>query len=550
MKIIVRPSYEDIFPNQPITIEETLTNSNSDILFDFISLLIHEYDKKYNTENNQFDFIFNSLLNRSDSIIVEQIKKQIVKIKKKADIYFFYKYSCLHLLEYSIRLSQKTNFIDNGETGLNIFKAFLLVNTEITKKENIAGKLLKSNNSKLTEFHIVKMMPEIDITFFNMQREFVCQFVKFFLFIDYIKENIEFDPIIKCFNEEKGISSFSDYFYKLFQILQVCITNYKFKISENETDQEFLSFLHALTISDVGLFNNTDEDFIELRKHPIIKNSKGEYIVLFFPFLFNKSFNSLYFEFNELIKNINVSPKLKNFKAFFNYTYSEKKLFIEAIHLVFDNRHKQISGSKFKELNIDNAPDYYIRNGNKLFLFENKAISISKETRTSYNIDLITEELSRKLIENEKGRPKGLSQLKNYISAFQNNKFSKLDVNANPSKCTIYPILVVHDNAFYTPGLNILINRWFHELIKDMDLKNKVKNITIIHIDDLLYYSDNLIKLNILIDKYSKFQVNENSADSMYSFSDYLIFKEKLEDSKLNLMNDKKFKRFLTKFIE
>ena len=206
-------------------------------------------------------------------------------------------------------------------------------------------------------------MPESDINYFKMYRKFDAQFIKFFLFVDYLEENIELKSIINSFIKKKGISSFSDYFYKLFRILHVCITNYKFSLSENETDQEFLNFLSTLTVSDYDSFNNIDKDFIELRKHPIIKNSKGEYVVLFFPFLFNKSFNSLYFEFKELIDNqsIEVGKKLKNFKSFFNYTYSEKKLFTEAISLVFNNKFKQVSGSEFEESNIENAPDYYIR---------------------------------------------------------------------------------------------------------------------------------------------------------------------------------------------
>lgn len=552
MNIIVRPSYQDIFPNQSTTIEEVLTNSNSNILFDFISLIIHEFNKKFDSEKDQFGFIFSILLKQTEKETIEGIKKQIIAIKKNAKIYFFNKYTCLYLLEHSIRLSQKTEFVDNGETGLNIFKAFLLVNSEITKKEAIAGKLLNSKPNKFLEFHIAKLMHESDINYFNMLREFDAQFIKFFLFVDYLEENIELKPIINSFIKKKGISSFSDYFYKLFKILQVCITNYKFNVSKNESDQEFLHFLSTLTVSDYESFNNTDKDFIELRKHPIIKNSKDEYVVLFFPFLFNKSFNSLYFEFKELIDNrdLDINKKLKNFKSFFNYTYSEKKLFTEAISLVFNNKYKQVSGSEFEKSNIENAPDYYIRNGNKLFLFENKAINISQKTRTSFDIDLIVAELKKKLIENEKGNPKGLTQLKNYITSFLDGKYSKLDINAKPCKCTIYPILVVHDNSFYTPGLNILINRWFKEIIKGLNIDNQVRKITIIHIDDLLYYSSNLKNLDTLINKYIKFQERENSTDSMYSFSDFINFKEIIDERKLKTMNYKKIEKYLIKFIE
>ena len=105
MNIIVRPSYHEIFPNQSTTIEEVLTNSNSNILYDFISLIIHEFDKKLDSEKKQFGFIFNLLLRQTNRKTVEKIKKQIIAIKKKAEIYFFNRYTCLFLLEHSIRLS-------------------------------------------------------------------------------------------------------------------------------------------------------------------------------------------------------------------------------------------------------------------------------------------------------------------------------------------------------------------------------------------------------------------------------------------------------------
>lgn len=89
MNIIVRPTYQDIFPNQLETIEEVLTNSNSDVLFDFISSIIHDYDKKFDTERKHFDFAFNFLLRSCDSKIVEEIKLQTLSIKKRKRTYIF-----------------------------------------------------------------------------------------------------------------------------------------------------------------------------------------------------------------------------------------------------------------------------------------------------------------------------------------------------------------------------------------------------------------------------------------------------------------------------
>ena len=185
-----------------------------------------------------------------------------------------------------------------------------------------------------------------------------------------------------------------------------------------------------------------------------------------------------------------------------------------------------------------------------MFLFENKAITLSQSSKTSFNLDLLVDELRTKLVQNERGKPKGLSQLVNYIESFKEYRYKLLDKSAKPEKCTIYPILVVHDTAFNTMGINIFLNRWFKDLLYEKDIQLRIRNLTIIHIDDLLFYSSYLSSLATIIDKYHKYQSNENSPDQMYSLSDFLSFKYKIPEQKLEAINQANIIKYISKFID
>lgn len=55
------------------------------------------------------------------------------------------------------------------------------------------------------------------------------------------------------------------------------------------------------------------------------------------------------------------------------------------------------------EFGIIAEPDYYIRNGNKIFLFESKDILIPSETKVSNDYENISSELKKRLYYEEKG---------------------------------------------------------------------------------------------------------------------------------------------------
>ena len=98
MEIIIRPSFNDIFPNQSSTIDGVLKKSNAEILFDLISKVIFEFDKNFDTEKKQFSFLFNLLLKQSDKKTIEKVKERIIFLKRNgAEIRIFNKITWDHI---------------------------------------------------------------------------------------------------------------------------------------------------------------------------------------------------------------------------------------------------------------------------------------------------------------------------------------------------------------------------------------------------------------------------------------------------------------------
>lgn len=73
-------------------------------------------------------------------------------------------------------------------------------------------------------------------------------------------------------------------------------------------------------------------------------------------------------------------------------------------------------------------------------------------------------------------------------------------------------------------GFNQLFNEYFDkEIDKDLlSIKKRIKPLTVIHINDLLYYSSLLQKLHIVIDDYHNYIDKKIAIDAMMSFSTYL----------------------------
>ena len=115
-----------------------------------------------------------------------------------------------------------------------------------------------------------------------------------------------------------------------------------------------------------------------------------------------------------------------------------------------------------------------------------------------------------------------------YIINSMNGQYQFFDSVKKPKRSNYFPILIVLDHSFTSLGFTQLLNYYFQEELKKSSIKNKdkVKPITIIHIDDFFKHQVRLKNLMKLIVKYHKYIKKKELFDSMISFSDYLSFEE------------------------
>jgi hypothetical protein len=139
-------------------------------------------------------------------------------------------------------------------------------------------------------------------------------------------------------------------------------------------------------------------------------------------------------------------------------------------------------------MKIQGAPDYYVRNGNTIFLIENKDVLIKAQVKENQVFEDIEAELKKKFLEDDH-RGVGIKQIARNVEralSLQNT----FDKNYKAANSVIYPILVVHDIVYDTAGLNALFNEWFSTEMTALKKKghkvDKVKPLIVLSIDTLI----------------------------------------------------------------
>ncbi|MEL1252451.1 hypothetical protein AAEO57_01580 [Flavobacterium sp. DGU38] len=148
---------------------------------------------------------------------------------------------------------------------------------------------------------------------------------------------------------------------------------------------------------------------------------------------------------------------------------------------------------------IDGEPDYYIRHGNTVFLFENKDVLISKAVKSSANIDEINAVLHEKFVHDGK-KAVGIGQLINSIEEIVNKSFQLDEYVNSENNLNIFPVLIIQDRIFQSPGINYRLNSWYLNIVrdkfKDKYEPNIIKGLTVIDIDTLIVWTPYLKEIN------------------------------------------------------
>ena len=395
-------------------------------------------------------------------------------------------------------VSEKKSEFSDREINKRLLKIYLLLNqnfnSEFCTRESLNEMILANS---------LKQMIYSETNYVYLR---IAEFIKSCLFLEYCEHNLP-EHYLNFLNEY-GISNWREYVIFVHQIGMLLFNNNINSIpiiSIPKNDKIYdkkVMFFDRFCLSEVY---QIDEDYTKIKSKPVIKNSDtDEYYIIFEQFFLEKMYKSLYFTFNLI--NDGIKDKkgyIKNFRSSIGKYFSEKVLLNKIINDSLRNKYKHLG---YKELQKKGRPDYYMRDGKNIFLFECKDNLIKKSVIESADIKQFINELKHIFIESKEGKPKAIKQLHINIQDIRNGDFDE-DRGIKPLKNIIYPIVVTHNTIFSLEGVNLLVNEWFTDELKDcqMDIQG-IKNITLININTLILLQGLLrnkdFSLKLLINSY------------------------------------------------
>ena len=524
-------SHKNIYNEESVAISTLLGSIPQTTALELISYTLHKFNirKKddYKFHSNQLlqwvrrideddkDLVFEFIQTHNDLIISAYFK-------------FISRRSCLNLLQSILIHSSPGDSMLKSEDHTKLFKCLLYFNT----LENTAqSDLFNWNGSGNIQEFANQIIP---IHFRNIEhvrhKDYKLQFLKVYYFFVFCELHEVYSNYLTAFLESLGIKSYKSYLWKILSpYLDLMLSEEPLSKMVIAGNKDFLSFYDNLTIN--GKIVESHYDYRQLRQYPLYKIQENIYLFLDYRLFIDKFYQGFLFDF---AKRVKISyPKLKGEMGMH---FSEHILFYTIMEKCFVTYGSiRLNGEELKIKLKEAEPDYYIREGSAIFLFEFKDIVINADVKHSGNIETIKTEILGKLELSSKKRKKGISQLISSIMEIEKGVYQTKDLDQfDPMNISIYPILVHTDVTLEAYGVNHFLKNRFIELSTSSEfIRHKVENLIVLNLDTLIQLQDHFrngtLKLGECINKYNKYIAVNNPETATFPFDEYIrhLFSEK-----------------------
>ena len=576
MSYIITPSYKDLFPTGnkscPKDLIKDIPTSVILQLIAWLGSIMHIHP--FNFEKTEYYFLhWLGAFPEKEKVRLFNLYNNRKQQEPEKAVTVFTQVRNLHFINFCIKnykeggrtLSEPNSVIKSEE--INILKAYLIIADE---NEADASKPIADsrNYSGFDKFYISFWPVFINQFAFESRKSFVIQSIQSFMFFQFAEKSDDFKNYIKEFYKDINIDNGSTYIYHIWDAYIALLNkenpSFRIKVIPNEG---LYNLLNRISINEPYINSNitiAEKDFTSLRNKPVFKVSHDEFCILNHNFFIDKIYEGIKFDFyhqaqeNNYLGTFNSRfKKFGDFKSVYSDIFSEKSMFYKLMDYSFKKFKYwvKVNGSMYNE----EYSDYYIRNGNKIFLFEFKAIIVKSMIKFSGDGLKIRNEIDRQLIMDGKQK-KGISQLADIIKKIDEKPFNFDDFHKKKIKSkniSIYPILVLTDDMFDFPGINNYLNDKLKNILDDFSLELQVKDLLLINLNSLFDIHallknkkisfDNLINSFLSSSKTKKQKINNvfdvfETVKALEGFSVYLnhyIKSNNLKPSKENdLFND------------
>ncbi len=495
--------FEVAFPGEEkLSVEQYLAGANRSIILNAAVFFLGFKNYKSRFDDNK-EFL-SMYFQKENNEIANQIYNRIKAIEKAGvRIGIVNTYSSLNLFEYYFSKHKEPETQTPAEFEVNLFKAYLVLNSEFTQKQSIAFHSAQESDEelKLPMWMFCMHYPISDKSNYDINLIWVTQMIKSIYLFQFLETNEKTQPLLTAFLAYFDCSTWQEYLKSLLPLTEPAIRSEQeshadIVVEPGEKFEQECAFIEKLMIQENDELDQND--FRSTRAKPFYKVKEGVYRIIFNLFVVEKIFKGVYFLLKTVYENMSEEEKkkikIKNLKSFYGDEFSEKILCYKVLESIYPDKCIRFSGKELADMKIDAAPDYYVRKGKDILLVESKDFLIAADKKMSFDFNVYEEEFGKILdyeeMPNGKIKPKAVVQLINSIRRILKKEFTA-DTDYHHKEIFIYPVLLTHDLQYDTPGFNELIDFWFQDALLELQEEglfiHHVKPLSTVNIDTLIY---------------------------------------------------------------
>lgn len=541
-KLIIKRqiSYSCIFPNGNDMLEDIIKVIPSRSAIGWASYMLSKKNMM-SIDQREHDF-FMPLLFQMNKELQRTITNYLQSISSNLENYIFIdKVALLTLIEYLLENHNDSNIdvFESKDEFSNMFIAYLLCCDEKLRYTTKVLRDIKDIDS-LVSVLLPEQLRYIDI---NHPKDYRVEFIRFYYFMTFCERNKIFNEYLRLYFQENQDAKWDDYLYFIFDTYLTLSTNNegttnKMKIDSNSYyGKRYLDYMCI----DLKNFKRTP-DFTNIRSKPIYYHGDNTYSIISMGFFIDKMFQSFLFDFAFVLTKHKATTKINSYpelKTIIGTVFTENYLFYKVINGCFAKTSKKmISGQELKASLGSGEPDFYIRMGKNIFIFEFKDVMLNAKIKHSESIEQIKSEILQlfesSTIEKSTGKQKkkpqakGITQLLNVIETKLDIIIQMADRIEITDKFNVYPIIIYQDCCFDIEGVRYILNEKFNEKKKTRNIPDKymINPLVMMPIEMMIsledYFNDGRLKLDNLINDYI-LECNQSEQNKILPFNKFIM---------------------------
>ena len=509
-------SYSVVYPNRHDKIEDLLAHVPSNTAIEIIS---YNLAKKTNQLIGEHDFdIWAPWMMKTR----DDVKNPIGRYAQQYNLGEYAlidEYAMLLLISRLLTCYNGRNDELTEDDLSNLFLAYMLCCDE----------RLALNKDKFVEAFMPGYLKSDSI---EAPRDYRLLLIKcYMLMIEFPKHNETFARYVEEFCKDKKIDSAKNYLDEI--ILTFLMMGEKdrsnCRIGFDDSDKTAILFYDGLSINPVGYKH--DSDFLMMREKPLLKTGLNIYNIMYMRMFLDKAFTGLLFDMKDALVKVGLLDEKNgymNLRSMLGADFSERFFFYELMKRCFGQQYVSYSGADLEKALGEGMPDYYMRRGNRVFVFECKDAQVASKKKLSGDYETIKNAIFEKYVANKKGHGKGIAQLASVIESKLPMIQKEVDVNAPKSVMFVFPIIVYFDDCLDVEGPNYLLNKEFRRDLEGRNVSTdyEVKDLVMVNIEQLMrlenFFADGKLDLAYLINGYIDYK-EQAELNQVFPFNKFLF---------------------------